>query len=352
MIRSSFSLLLFSLSLVVQQSAFAQQPPQGVDRQLIGMSRSYANYARQGCWPVDYTAQMGQVRNQGRTSWCFAYAAADLVSQRSGVVVSAVDIGAQYFLNDLNELMNQSDPALIAYIRSFPGLARHLTNARRDAASGKEFKEEPLLNRAEGGFVDLSIFTANGRGLCPESNLPSSPGFSSEYIDRLKFFVENSQRAAMRESLVLLNHNREWMTWADRVCRRVERPVPLVPVSIYAATSPARYRQFVSQGAYREQDVQGELIGRLNFALSHGRIAVVSYDANLLADFEGEDAPHASSIVARTLVNGQCQYLLRNSWGESCNGYRDQFKSRCQNGHIWVTEAELRQSVYGLTFLR
>lgn len=62
---------------------------------------------------------------------------------------------------------------------------------------------------------------------------------------------------------------------------------------------------------------------------------------------------HMSVIVGRRAnpVTRECRYLVRNSWGAGCSGYTLELQKRCEGGYLWLTREELRQNLYGLTYL-
>lgn len=316
-----------------------------------------ANFAAlpTSCHPVDYSAVMGPIRNQGGTTWCFAYAAADLISQRVGDFVSAVDIATQYYLNDPAALASVAEPALQDYLRVYPEFLRDVLWARQQSLTNTAYRRFPGVSAADGGFEQLAVLLANGRGLCSEARLPSTNGYSGQMLKRLRHYVHTSLRnQRMSRDEAILRANAEWMQSVDRACERVKSPVPFIPVSGYWAANLDEYRRYMSQGRLYPQDAGRDLLGRLNYALNNGRVVAIGYDADLIADFGNDDeiAGHASVIVGRNLIGGQCHYLLRNSWGASCEGYRPGFKERCRAGHLWISEAELIKATFSVTFLR
>jgi hypothetical protein len=57
---------------------------------------------------------------------------------------------------------------------------------------------------------------------------------------------------------------------------------------------------------------------------------------------------HASVVVGRRPgARGGCEYLVRNTWGTSCN----QYAYPCQRGEIWVPANELFENTYGVSWL-
>ncbi len=55
------------------------------------------------------------------------------------------------------------------------------------------------------------------------------------------------------------------------------------------------------------------------------------------------DGLHASSIIGRRSNRGQCQYLIKNSWGSSCSGYDP--RTECEGGKLWVDARALINNV-------
>ena len=84
---------------------------------------------------------------------------------------------------------------------------------------------------------------------------------------------------------------------------------------------------------------------------------MVHYDPNVLdavnpSIWQTVIGFHVSVIVARAEIEGVKQYLLRNSWGSACSLYADSVAIRCDRGHIWLTEAEVRKYVTSAVYLR
>lgn len=82
------------------------------------------------------------------------------------------------------------------------------------------------------------------------------------------------------------------------------------------------------------------LIETLNRALNQGRLAGITYNPSFL--LKSPNGAHASSIVGRKMINGECHYLLRNSWGLSCKPYNETYAKKCNAGYIWVDESSLK----------
>jgi hypothetical protein len=85
---------------------------------------------------------------------------------------------------------------------------------------------------------------------------------------------------------------------------------------------------------FEEDDVGQYFDIQLNRGIPLG----IHYNVNrILKNGSQLVAKHASSIVGRRKRGGRCEYLIRNSWGPGCGGY----KYPCEAGNVWVPESEL-----------
>jgi hypothetical protein len=106
---------------------------------------------------------------------------------------------------------------------------------------------------------------------------------------------------------------------------------------------------------YDSEESRAAYIAKLNQVLDTGDIAGLSYNSDFLM---GRPVPedrrlgHISSIVARRCLGNQAQYLIRNSWGDSCRSYSEEIQTRCENGNIWVTSDELLRISNEITFFQ
>lgn len=94
--------------------------------------------------------------------------------------------------------------------------------------------------------------------------------------------------------------------------------------------------------------------------LDQNQIAGINYYPSFMVkDDDDKHARHGSSIVGREFRDGQCWYMVRNSWGPSCDGYVTKIAPKdpkpdidCKNGgEIWIREDQLLPNVYGITYI-
>ncbi len=84
--------------------------------------------------------------------------------------------------------------------------------------------------------------------------------------------------------------------------------------------------------------------------------ANVLYDKNVQGMYNnGEfnwnacDSHHISVVIGqRPTSDGRCEFLIRNSSGQSCNAYPDW---KCENGQIWVDSSTLIKNLNGISWL-
>ncbi|MEO5969775.1 MAG: C1 family peptidase [Bdellovibrionia bacterium] len=61
------------------------------------------------------------------------------------------------------------------------------------------------------------------------------------------------------------------------------------------------------------------------------------------------DTHHSSLIIGRKKIKNSCYYLIRNSWGESCDGIKSS-KVICENGELLISEDDLMKHIISLQF--
>lgn len=287
--------------------------------------------SQESCSPVDLRSNIiGTARHQDSVGWCYAFTAADLISHRLKKKVSALDLALSYNDTWLNDL------AL------FAGVYRGETDIR-------------------GGFTEDALEKGLKRGLCLESSMPSSDFALSELkelIEQIEKRQERKKEDWCKQDFVLLQQlfpslsEKEMQkisdfgfksTYIDALRKRACKD------RINMKNRPEvlnRYQLILSK--------KPELLQIIDSALERGDLAGISYYANVLTKFDVEEDrdPHASSIVARrfNVQTQSCEYLVRNSWGRSCEYYDKRLK--CEEGHIWLPKHILARKAYGVVTLK
>lgn len=326
--------------------------------------------AEESCSTKDFRSQLGPIRNQGDKSWCFAFAAADLVSQKTKKRVSAADLALTYLNSDADRLKQLQSNEIKEFLKEHPDYFSLLAKARKDKDSIGDLRNKFIASDKglidTGGSTSDTVFLANLKGLCLEKDFPSEDESVQNDLKKTAaahFKLENKKKACIGtpqtdntsaiEDLVSHAIISNYEKKVDLQCKR-EPHAPLIPVSKGMASMPEFKKKYEHDPVARKK-FQDELFKTMNTALDQDKAVGIGYSLYSVARAEQDETDkhgdHASSIVGRKMINGKCHYLLRNTQGPACD-YNAELKPRCSQGHVWVTEAELSDSLYEVIYLK
>ncbi|MCP4915232.1 MAG: hypothetical protein GY909_19080 [Oligoflexia bacterium] len=294
------------------------------------------------------------MRNQDSIGWCYAYAAADLISHKTGQSVSAVDVANAYNEGSWDDFWGSDESDM------------------------------------EGGFTASAANAAIKRGLCLESQLPSQDYLFSEASQNLMSelkaieglydtYYERTTRPGRiygRNRLTGSAFDTAHNTFKTQLCNGT---IPSDWEEIFANLNVNEFMT-VMRGASSANDFIDKLIAEsckprvkptislsyesddmftstnsmmntINNKLNSGDVLGLSYWATVLSDkHDTSSGGHASLIVARKFnaTTGSCDYMVRNSWGSTCSNYDDAYD--CEDGNIWIPEEYLRRAMKGVTY--
>ncbi|MEK6625847.1 MAG: hypothetical protein AABY86_12800 [Bdellovibrionota bacterium] len=325
----------------------------------------------QTCTAVDLRRPpIDHVRNQGQTGWCYAYAAADLISFRTGELVSATDVA-----NSFNR-------------HSFSGTVQGL---RRPFVSSEV--------EVDSGIAFMALDAAFARGYCLESEIPS--GYGPEG-DRIAQAVRELEQLVATYDEYIQRHFASGDTWGGDILgggghsghwtynRNRWEAFARGVSQCYFAQNPANrlirdlfpgldYYEFMNilhltsrenafndfaqaacqrrrpnpQPQVRHAVLQGsshDYFEIFDEQLNRGNIASISYQSSILRNqWTPLSGMHVSTVVGRRFnaQSGNCEYLIKNSYGPSCADYA----YPCEAGMIWVPERQLGRGVYEAAWL-
>lgn len=282
--------------------------------------------------------KLGPVRSQGNTQLCFAHAAADIATFHTGRRISAFSVAVRNF-----QKRKGFDYALFNPVGSIAG-----------KASG--------ASKYMMGLAGSTLKTTLGSTLCADDQI----SYSTYRDQQLKSLWDSYDRfrayIGPRKPVELF--------------QQIEQEVSIVMPGLDARTfSPNRYRtldQALGEWFDRQCDIKipgrlsvvsvdtgasgaDKLLAALNQALSQGEIAMIHYDPAVLDSIDPSIWQflvgfHVSTIVAKAEIDGSPHYLLRNSWSEACHFYSEDIAGRCDRGHIWLTEPEIRRYVTSVAY--
>lgn len=329
--------------------------------------------APSGCAPVDFRPGLAKNRSQGNTGFCFAYSTAALVNQRTGIDVSALDLATTFYFAHLDHLERHPDPVVGDFLKRNPRWRHEIEGARDDSdidesttSTGRTVKR-PYFPLLAGGTEDVTLLLSNTVPLCPDRDFPSDQGVEAHSVQIQKFvrIAESSQGPAPAEighvypkfrDPVADFFNFEWLRYRKQSCQRRPSRIPLLPVRYYAAETFEDYLNRIRRGEIDSRKEARELFHVLNFALDHQRSPAIGYSLFTFSPREPDDtdlyADHSSAVLARKRIGHQCHYLIRDNSGLDCDDFFPQYRKRCMNAELWVTEEELGASLYSVVYLR
>lgn len=291
------------------------------------IARAAFEKEKQSCTSVDLRDKMGPIRNQDSIGWCYAFAAADLASYKLQKQISAADIALTHnkdFLNDVARLFGKNESTF------------------------------------EGGFPQQALKKAMRKGLCLEKDLPSEDNANSEFVDRLSN-IDKMGRLNIdgKNSNCNSLHNQTKAIFPNINVRELQE--------ILKKSSTNNFIENMANktcGDRIKADFEVETISKLDsekFAkvldqqMDNKNPVSLTYDATVLfnrRDYATSNFVHASVVVGRrhNQKTGQCEYLIRNSWGRGCGTYDPQLA--CDNGNIWIPKADILKRSHEASYIK
>jgi len=291
------------------------------------------------CGHVDLRSKFGEVRDQDTIGWCYAFTAADLIGFKTGIRVSAADIAAIY------------------------------ASEMKSSAWSRFFSNEGEISRA-GGDEYYAVDRIKKIGLCKEDDFPSE--YFAENKDT-KDFVEMLEKSSEKTRVQYLTSDlpsigkSNILESKNSQCRQfnnfgLSQSQLSTIKDVVDKTMPSRALYDLAVNSCRGKRISADL-PNLDFKWSSedgGPKAMIGYmDSKLNSNLpiaitwhpefsQGnrrlQKGTHASIVVGRRLneTTGKCEYLVRNSWGKSCNYVAE---LSCEAGNVWIPREMAHQVV-------
>lgn len=304
------------------------------------INRYYSKYQNRGmasarveekkCQPaVDLrNSALGEVRDQDSIGWCYAFAAADLLTYKLGKKVSAADIAMNYNDGWYNNILKKVGLSEQDFAGSSPlGIEKAISNTKEKggACLEKNFRSE------DNGY---STIMSN---LIEIDNIKKKPGILNSItcssVDQRVFptiqaedfleITENTSRATLMSML------------SDKACKP---RISLKGIEVKYAT-PLR-------------GDTTEVFNQVDKQLNQKNILAIAYNPKLLYDRNTKKSgKHMSNIVGRRFNknSGECEYLIRNSWGRGCRSYDSKYA--CEAGNIWLPKSVISKGLVNVSFI-
>ena len=282
-------------------------------------------------------------RNQDSIGWCYAFAAADMMSAEMDAPISSIHASLIY---------NQFDETgLFEYIES---LFEDKPSPLKKKMSGGNFKF-----MKESGLLDKAIRAIRDRKyICPEKLLPFDQHLGKttmsliQKIEAIKLNVINKK---MQEKLVCDELSKVLPLYGfstlqyDAVAHSLMKDNVNVTIDLMAKQScknkllkvPKRYVKYL-------EPAQPTFFSQINQALNSGKPLSMNYNVSSVASFSGN---HVSIVTARRWNKGRCEYKVRNTWGTSCAYYQPGIDCNRQEGSFWLSDEKLKSTATQMTYL-
>ena len=308
---------------------------------------------------------------QGDTAMCFAYSTADMISQRVQVVVSPLDVATKYYFANVARLGASQSLDLQRHLAAMGDYRFRIrqVRAKADVSAVGNPGRLPFIDKLEDGEEDIAALTYNIGGICEDRAFPSYDGFKfhADYLSHLRFQARFLPKPKQCFSILgdaaqgLLSPKTDWFnaTWVQHVeqsCHRFPSPVPLLPVTYRIAENEQDFMTMLDEGRRPTRRSIDRMFSMLDYALDHQRAPAIGYSFWVFEERPATDpdvtADHSSVVIGRRKVAGACQYRVQDNTGEYCSRMRGAISARCENGRVWLTKDELRQTLYSVTYLR
>ncbi len=314
--------------------------------------------SQEKCQSVDLRSTLPPIRDQDSVGWCYAYLAADLVSQSSGQNISAVELALNYRRQrNLKEFFQVG-------IDEIQGRLQDRSSGKTREVHEKNFIErliETIVpeSKHRGGQTKDSIVMAGGIGFCLEEEVPSDSYEYSKLATLIKAADELAETHRSYRSVDLQNIDDHYLEhYCQHGAESMKSAFPMLAPSeiINVLTSPLLADPYFELArtacknrisidvdpqnkSMKNMDAKQKL-EQIDSILNQGKAAGIYYYANMISSSTNEY--HASSLVARKWSdkNQRCEYLVRNSWGTGCTKYGDK---ECEEGNVWVGPGDLHE---------
>ena len=270
---------------------------------------------------------LGAVRDQDSIGWCYAFAAADLITYKTGKKISAADVAMNYNDKWINNL--------------FKKLGR----------GEQDF---------EGGWAESAIkATRRNGGACLEANLKSDDnGYSSllstlTEIEKSKLLTSQPTGRNCTSAAKSMFPNLEMDELLD-IMEKASRSELIKLLSDKACAPRINMSGLKTNSVSANTQIEKlQLFDEIDKQLSRKNISAIAYNSYSLYNVDtNRTGPHESVVVGRRYnkTNGECEYLVRNSWGRGCSRYDK--KLSCENGNIWVPKSVLVKGIFNVTYIQ
>jgi hypothetical protein len=312
------------------------------------------------CRSKDISEKLGPIRDQGDSQFCYAFAAADLLTEAASIAppnqVSAFQIAAGY----INLSKEQLKEAKVSVSVSILNAQQNWKYNYGDLFSGVTIKD-----RVRGAPAIAMTQALNSKKLCLEKEVPSQglPGddrFLFRMIDKLTAEPAGTANCPYNSSdLRWTNSSIQGLVdaiydeqayrvkqYTDRACAN-----PIIPPLLNVHRKSYVRNHFENGEISKSFDPDDEIRSDLSTLLCRGRPVAIDFDGCAAWDCaEGVQTAHTATIVGvKVTDDGNTQFKIRDSYGPNCKRLKPELK--CQNGHYWIDSRSLGKVITSINWI-
>lgn len=285
-----------------------------------------------------------QVSN--KIGWCFAYAAADLVSYKLKKRVSAADIAINYDIYAYGQKSGTYNKLLEIKEEGLPDHAIRIMNGPAQGFCSEELiKSDNFQNLGEMDSM-FQVFRHTSQAHLQKMPHACTRG---EAVAVSMLTKLNFEQISAITSQYSTDRVKKWAELTQKACegQRIRLPdnTSLLDMDL-------------------RHNSRSSMMLTIETELEAGNIALASYNYARLPmkspfiDWIPKDlrfnAYHASTIVGREIdpETGKCVYKIRNTWGDKCFDVPDSPAQGCKNGYLYVSRDDLEDALTGVTWFK
>jgi|GEM_PF-6518023 len=278
-------------------------------------------------------------RSQGGLDWCWAHAAADVLTYRVEIPISASDL-------------------------AFRALAERFPVSFTEWLSG-------LGTPNMTGYSEDAFEIAAKYGVCSEEDSPSndfpySPKFSpvsraiSEVLKIRELITQGQVSPDFFEKMTSIKAVQAifphlQFTEIFDIIQRTTEHSPVEAFDLLTRSNCAQRRIEVPTFQFYDRtfgSVESK-IQDLHKQISRQTPVIISAKINMLFQ-TSSNGNHALTIFGRDFLDGKCQFLIRNTWESQCSVLKSPLRNHCDNndGSFWISEEDLALALNRLYYIR
>jgi hypothetical protein len=316
------------------------------------------------CTTVDFSKQLGAVRNQGNIGWCYANVAADLLTFRYQDQLQGEQASAGYVAIAFNQWAKakpNEDAGLITPSVVFSQVYGICPQSFQDTA----LKDSPYKTIRD--QINALVSLKETYELRKKEKLVSFRFQELEIYRTSKSYLNLLSDDDLVEVLEKSSVRTFPRKLAERLCKpymikvkfdlNIRPQVGFVEGWKHVIPSLLAKRKFIPSPVLGRAD----LVQEIHEQLDRDNFVALSYWTRIFYEPGSERynkaGIHASGIVGRkwNIKDKVCEFKLRNSWGKSCASYTNpELKGKCdpETGYLMIPDTIVMRTITDMSYYK